>query len=345
MKKFSILLVLILTTMFYGCSGESKAEIASSKDDDKGVPVTIKKVTNSSFQEYLNLTGIIKANSQVNLIAEESGILVKIVKDKGSYVQAGDVLGIIENKMTSANAAQALAMLKQAEINFNSSKVLYEKKAISENEYLTAGFSLDATKAAYDLANERKQKLTVNAPISGYVNARYIDLGGYVSPTAPLFEIVDNQKMKVSIGVAERFIRFIKPGSDIELKFDALPDLVINSKINFVAKSVNPSTRTFNIESSFLNPSGLLAPEMIANIRLLKLEHKNSIVVPIDAVIDSEAGRYVFIARENIARKKMVNIEAIQGGNVLVEGLSVDDQLVVMGQRSLTDGDTLNIIE
>lgn len=337
------LLTVFLSFSLNGCSGESKAETANVIEP-KGIPVTVSPISNSSFREYLNLTGIIKANSQVNIVAEESGILVRIIRDKGSYVKAGETLAIIENKITSANAAQALAMYKQAEINYNSSKVLYEKKAVSENEFLSAGFNLDGAKAAYDLAKARQEKLTVQAPISGYVNARYVDLGGYVSPSAPLFEIVDNNNMKVSIAVAERFIGFIKPGSDMELRFDAFPDLRLESKVGFVAKSVNPETRTFMVEAVVKNPNNILAPEMIANVRLLKQYHENSIVVPIDAVIDSETGRYVFIAEGIIARKKMVNIEAIQGSNVLVNGLSVNNNLIVEGQRSLTDGDTLNVV-
>jgi len=146
------------------------------------------------------------------------------------------------------------------------------------------------------------------------------------------------------MGVAERFMRFIKEGSTVELTFDAFPDLTIESRVTFVAKSVDPANRTFNVETSFQNP-GQLAPEMIADIQLLKQKHEKSISVPIDAVIDSETGRYVYLADGEVAKKVNVTIEAIEGETVLVEGLQPDDRLIVAGQRSISDGDTLNIVE
>ena len=76
-----------------------------------------------------------------------------------------------------------------------------------------------------------------------------------------------------------------------------------------------------------------------------KQNHENSIIVPIDAVIDSEIGRYVFVEENEIAKKKMVTIEAIQGENVLVEGLQPNEKLIIAGQRSLSDGDTLNVVK
>jgi membrane fusion protein, multidrug efflux system len=343
MKTIIYTLLIGMAILNYSCSDESNAEMATEKTES-GIAVTVITLENEPFEEYLNLTGIIKANSQINIVAEESGILVEIRKDKGSRVRKGDVLAVIENKITEASAEQAEAMYQQAEIDFNSSKILYGKKAISENEFKTAELRLKAAKAAYDLNNTHRQKLTIKAPISGYVNARYFDLGGYISPASPLFEIVDNSKMKVTIGVAQRFFSYIRNGSEVELTFDAFPDLTVNSKVSFVAKSIDPKNGTFNVETAFKNP-GQLAPEMIANIKLLKQKHDSSISVPIDAVIDSESGRYVFIADGNIARRTDIKIQAIQEAKVMVDGLSQNDRLIIAGQRSLSDGDTLNVVE
>jgi len=166
-----ISLFLVLALLFNNCSTDSNAENVNPERTTKksGIPVSVTTLENSPFEEYLNLTGIIKANSQVNVVAEESGILVEILKDKGSRVRKGDVLAILENKVTEAAAEQAEAVYEQAEIDFKSSKVLYDKKAISENQFRTAELSLKAAKAAYDLNNARREKLTIRAPISGYV--------------------------------------------------------------------------------------------------------------------------------------------------------------------------------
>ncbi len=345
MKKILIIILILNSAFFFSCSEEGKAETTSETVKKViGTPVKTSILVGGQFNEYLNLTGVIKANSQVKIVAEEAGLLVKILFDKGSYVRKGTALATIENKIISANRDQAEASLAESRLTLKSDKLLFSKKAISENKMRISELNYDKAKAAYDLAIARYEKLTVTAPISGYVNARYADKGAYIKMTSPLFEMVDNNIMKVNIGVAERFLKFIEKGSELELSFDAFPDLTINSKVGFVAKSIDPENRTFAVEASFANPDGKLAPEMVANIRLLKMTHSNSIAVPIDALFESETGRYVFIEENKIAVKKDVEILAIQEENVLVAGLSPQQNLVVLGHRTLSAGDTLIVI-
>ena len=66
MKK--ILLILLLGTMVftYSCSDENNAE-ATAEIVASGIPVTVMQLQNQPFEEYLNLTGVIKANSQINI--------------------------------------------------------------------------------------------------------------------------------------------------------------------------------------------------------------------------------------------------------------------------------------
>jgi len=344
MKSLRIyLLILILALLAWSCSQDSKAEDSNSKTNP-GLPVVTKALQKTAFEEYLNLTGVVKARNQIKVVAEESGIVVEMQHDKGAMVQQGAVLARIENKVLQASYQEARAARDQAQLDFNSSKVLAEKNAISENEFEKSRLNLERAQAAYELAKARYDKLTLRAPIAGYVNARYFDMGAYISPGSPMYEIVDNGRLKVSAGVAERFMRFIDKGSNVQLTFDAYPDLVINSDITFVSRSIDPQSRTFQIETEFSNVDNRLAPEMIANVRLLKQKFSDGIVIPIDALIDSEKGRYVFLADQNVAKKKIINIEAFHNDSVLVSGLSAGQELVVTGQRELTEGDTLNII-
>ncbi len=74
------------------------------------------------------------------------------------------------------------------------------------------------------------------------------------------------------------------------------------------------------------------------------MTHSNSIAVPRDALFESETGRYVYIEENKIAVKKDVEILAIQEENVLVAGLAPQQNLVVLGHRTLSAGDTLRVI-
>ncbi|UCF62860.1 MAG: efflux RND transporter periplasmic adaptor subunit, partial [bacterium] len=296
------------------------------------------------FSEYLQLTGTVAARNRVYIIAEEAGTLRRIVKDKGSIVQAGDTLAIIENKIIEASYDEAKAALNQAELDYGSKKVLYDKRAISENEYLVAKYGLERARAAYELNKARHSKLTVTAPLNGYVNDRMYDLGAYTMPNTPIFDFIDNAYMKISAGIAERFMNDIKMGTPVMISFDAFPNLEMESEVSFINKSINPSSRTFQIELKIPNPERKLAPEMIANLKVLRRSYTDQIVIPLDAVIESETGRYVFVVSDDgKALRTPLNFLAIYQDSVLVDGLNPNQQLVISGQQELTEGDLLII--
>jgi len=223
MKKILFLLLIFLQTLiWFQCSSDGAAKQQSAENN--GIPVKTLTLKPKPFSEYLQLTGTVAARNRVKIIAEEAGTLRKIIKDKGSIVREGDTLAIIENKIIEASYDEAKATLNQAELDFASKKVLHEKRAISENEYLVAKYGLERALAAYELNKARHSKLRITAPLNGYVNDRMYDLGAYTMPNTPIFDFIDNAYMKVYAGIAERFLNDIKIGTSVIITFDAYPD-------------------------------------------------------------------------------------------------------------------------
>jgi len=297
------------------------------------------------FSEYLEITGTVEARNHIQIIVEEGGIVHRIVRDKGSLVKKGDTLIVLENKMIEAGYKESTAALHQAELDYKSMKVMYEKRAISENEYLAAKYGLERARAAFDLAKARYDKLFIKAPLTGYVNNRFYDIGSYAMPMTPIIDFMDNAVMKISAGVAERFLNDIRIGTPVEISFDAYPDLKMKSEVSFINLSIDPLSRSFQIEIEIPNPERKLAPQMITNLNLLRRSYQDRIVIPMDAVIESEQGRFVFVAENEQAHKVPVELLAIYEDSVLVNGLDPGKALIVMGQQDLTDGDSLLIVQ
>ncbi len=341
-KLLAILFLLYLGLSLNGCSEETSA---NNNSEEKGIPVKTMVLELQPFNEYLKITGTVKARNQIDIIAEEGGLLAKILKDKGSYAQKGDTLAILENQVLYALYKEVEAALHQVELDFKSSKTLYDKKAISENDYLGSKFGWDRAKAATELAEARYSKLFITAKIAGYINERYFDLGAYLTPMSPVFEMVDNAVLKINAGIAERFLADIKVGNPVELTFDAFPELKIDSKVSFVSRSIDSRSRTFQVEMFLINPKGMLAPQMIVNIKILRRAFEDQIVIPADTFLESEDGRYVFIDENSQAKKIPIEILAVYGGKIMVDGLRANQQLVVVGQHELANGDQLNIIK
>ncbi len=341
----TILIVLIVIFVLVFGSEKTSTELVNNNASGKTIPVKTTILKPKPFAEYLNITGTVKARNRINIVVEVSGTLKEILKPKGSFVQKGDTLAILENEQIRAAYDEARAALNQTQINYRSSKVLFEKRAISENDYMTAKYALDRAQAQYDLARARSDKLYVTAPISGLVNDRFHDLGAYLQPPTPLFDLIDHSHVKITAGVAERFRDNIKIGTLVELTFDAFPRLKIESKVTFVFQSIDPANRTFQVEIEILNPNRRLMPNMIANLRLLKRSFTHKIVIPVDAVIESESGRYVFVENDNLAKKVPIEFIAVSQDSVVVDGLEADQHLITLGHHELTEGDSLSVVQ
>ncbi len=336
-------LFLILAAGLTQCSADHAANETSKTE--RGTPVKIARITPRPFSDYLNITGIVKARSEVNIVAEEAGILKKVLIDKGRFAHKGDTLAVLDNAVLAAGYREAQAALRQAELDFKSKKVLYAKKAISENDYLSSRYALERARASYDLMHSRYQKLFLKAPFDGYVNDRMVDLGNYVLPTQAVFNFLDNAVVKIRAGVAERFLGDIKLGTPVEITFDAYPELKIESKVSFISRKIENASRTFQVEIETPNPDGKLAPDMVANLKILRRQYQHRIVLPLDALIESEKGRYVFVENNGIAHKKMVHVVAVYQDSVLVDGLASEQNLIVLGEHALSDGDTVMIVK
>lgn len=347
--KFKInhfLSILICGFAAFSCAENQAQEMPKTEEKvEKQIPVKIEALKGENFNDYLDVTGVLKAKNEIQIIAEESGTLVKIRFDKGRNVSKGDTIAVLENKILEAGYKDAKAALEQAKLNNKSNEVLFKEKAISDIEAKVSKLNLERAEAAYNLAKSRYENLFLVAPYGGYVNERYYDLGSFVAPMTPIFDFTDNSEMKVSAGIAERFLGDIEVGTPIEIKIDAFPEMEIKSSVSFVSKIINIRDRTFQIECKIQNPERVLASQMIADLKLLRRAYTNEIVVPLDALIESETGRFVFLNESNRAKKSVVQILAVYEDNALVKGLEENQKLIVLGHRNLTEGDLLKVVK
>lgn len=340
-----------LSIVIYGftaisCAENKAQEMPLTKDKtEKQIPVKTEKLKGENFNDYLQVTGVLKAKNEIQIIAEEGGTLVQIRFDKGENVFKGDTIAVLENNIIKASYDDAKAILEQAKLDNRSNEILFEENAISDIEAKISKLNLERAEAGYNLAKSRFEKTFLIAPYSGFVNDRFYDLGAYVTPMTAAFDFIDDSTMKVSGGVAERFLGDIKVGTPIEIHLDAFPQMKIKSNISFVSKSIKTQDRTFQVECKIENPDRVLASQMIADLKILRKSYKNEIVVPLDALIESENGRFVYLNDENRAKKSKVEIVAIYNDNALIKGLEENQNLIVIGHRNLTEGDLLKVVK
>ena len=187
----------------------------------------------------------------------------------------------------------------------------------------------------------------LKSPITGRVEAKYVEEGELVNPGTPVVRIVDTRNVKIRAGVPERYAADIAEGARVTIGLRAV-GVEGEANVTFVGRVVNPQSRTFPVEIDIENDSGLLKPEMVADVAIERRVVENAIVIPQNALVHDDLGTGVFVIEEvdgdMLARRKTVEVGASFGGRtVIMSGLSSGDNVVVVGQSTLTDGNLVQV--
>ncbi|MGH7799988.1 MAG: efflux RND transporter periplasmic adaptor subunit [Thermodesulfobacteriota bacterium] len=178
--------------------------------------------------------------------------------------------------------------------------------------------------------------VTVTAPISGTVVERSVVLGEAVEPNKHLFHIVDLSKVIVEGDVFESDVSKVKLGQDARIRLDAYPDKIFTGKAIFVASELDPVKRTLHIWVSVDNKEGLFKPELFARVALVVKSGREVLTIPVEAIIDDGAEKFVFVKNGNQFVRQDVATGVSDDRYVeITDGLYPGDQVVTDGNRQI----------
>ncbi len=155
---------------------------------------------------------------------------------------------------------------------------------------------------------------------------------------------MDMETVRVYVNVPQESAEWAKPGIPVTLVTPELSEQPVESAITRTTEALDPATRTLLVEIDVPNKERRLQPGMFINASLHLQRHPNALAVPPAAIVPGKDGREkaVFVVSNNTVKLTPVKT-GIDDGLMLeiVEGLSGDDEIVVVGKSSLADGQTV----
>lgn len=178
--------------------------------------------------------------------------------------------------------------------------------------------------------------VSVTAPISGIVTERNITLGSTAESNKTLFRIVNLSNVIVEGEVFESDLTKVKLGQDARIILDAYTDRVFNGAVTFIASELDPMKRTLQLWVAVDNKEGLLKPDLFAKVALI-VEHKGAVIsIPIEAVIDDGAEKFVFVKNGNLFIRQDVATGVSDDRFIeITDGLYPGDEVVTDGNRQI----------
>lgn len=117
-----------------------------------------------------------------------------------------------------------------------SSVVDVNRQRISQSE---AGIEL--AKALLEIAELNLSYTVIVAPCDGYTSRKEIQVGQLVQPGQTLLDVVDSGDVWITANYKETQLRHIAPGSEVEIKVDAIPDAVFRGEVSAVSTATGAS--------------------------------------------------------------------------------------------------------
>lgn len=290
---------------------------------------------------------------------EAKGFVRRITVDKGDRVSKGQVLVTIDCPEYHARARQAAQGVASAKaMRDNARRVALRLRPMRAQAFVSQ-LELDAAEAALDTAQARLQNeeakvaesqnllgyCVIRSPFDGEVAMRFVDVGEQVRPGGrTLLQLVRRDAMRVLVTVIDKDGEHLREGLPAELTVQGLPGQTFFGKVTRFSRTVDPATRTLQVEVELPNPSGVLRPNMSGRVHLSVMRFPHATLLPATALLATDAGTFVFVVREGVAVRVPVKLGHDMGDEVQVlEGLQSRDQVVVVGRDVLSEGAPVEI--
>lgn len=229
--------------------------------------------------------------------------------------------------------------------------------------FLTARWRKVAAKAAYDLglegpraeviaqaahevaaqqavvkrAKSDLRKTVIQAPFSGFIVERFVEVGEWLGAGGQVVEMVELATVLVRADAPESAIPYLKLGEPVRVKVDAL-QRSFEGGIKHVIRQADRTARTFPVEIEVDNHDGWLAAGMFARVTVPAGPKERVVAVPKDAIVEREGITYVATALPNPQGVMVGMLRGVTTGADVEDWIAVTSGNVQPGALVITRG-------
>lgn len=336
-RIYAILFVLILIS----CGDrQQKSEFVRT------VKVTAPKIQSERFSK--SYSGIIKESKEIDLGFSTAGKIERIFVKEGDFVKAGKLIAKLESEDYALGVEALQIQYDQLAEEISRMKTLYEQKCISENDYEKAIAGFRQLGVQLQTSKNKLEYTYLKSPVDGYIKDLKYAESEMVNAGTPVFTIVAD---------GPKYVEFDIPVS-LYNKMDSIDAIYCKDNKGILydlnIASVSPkadSNQMFKITANIMSGSdNSFIPGMNVDI-VIQMSYSSdnlALVVPAQSVFEYKGNSYVWKVVDNATvHKEPVNVLGVsEDGLYMVTGiLNTDDTIVSAGVNSLSDGDSIRVID
>lgn len=344
MKKVIISLVVIASIGLVAWKlADNKQEMAETaklaEKVSEFIPVEMGKVTRKNLQNNVTNIGTFEAYTDLTMLAETEGLVLKVYHTKGDFVKKGELLAQVENELLQAEVTATQANYQKLKTDFDRFTKLAEKDAVTERQLEDIKVATANAEAQYKSAKKRLEDTYIRATATGTINEDYIQEGSNISRKGKLYDIVDVSQLKLNVKVTGNNVLSIHEGDEVKVTSDIYPEKTFTAKVTAIAAKADNSLK-YDIELLMKNSAeNPLKAGMFGKAHFEFSNATEGLYISREALAGSIKNPTVFIVKDGQAKLIDIAIGEILDNEIqVVSGLNEGDEVVVNGQINLKDG-------
>jgi cobalt-zinc-cadmium efflux system membrane fusion protein len=300
----------------------------------------------------LTVTGLVTpdVSRTVPVISIATGRVVEIHARLGDTVKKGQLLLRVQSAdIASAfsDYRKALADEKLARVQLERAKLLYDKGAISLNDYQTAEDVENKAQVDVETTAEHLRVLgspldrpsglvDIHAPVSGVITDQQVTnaagVQGLSAPANP-FTISDLSRVWILCDVYENDLANVHIGESAEIRLNAYPDKTLTGKISNIGPILDPTIRTAKVRVEVANPELLMRVGMFVSATFRGQKKEKRAAVPADAILHLHDRDWVYVPAGD---KRFRRVE-VKAGATLPDNMQEIRTGIDPGQQVVTN--------
>ncbi len=328
------------------------------------ISVTVASAESAEWNKRIKAVGTLVASQGVDLSTEVAGIVKSIRFKSGQEVKKDALLLELNNQSELATLGQAQAKFDSDNNQYQRLLKLKDQSFVTRNDIDNQTALVDISQAQISVAKVALLKKNINAPFSGKLGIRLIDIGEYITPGTALVTLQSVDKLLLDFTLPESNYNDLKVGQDIRFKVRSFADKSFKAVVKAWSPVLDESTRNITIQAEVNNKKRQLAPGMFAEMELKSAQKIAVITLPETAIFYNIYGEAVYVleqqpksadesadettdnAPDYRLAARQVRVAYRSNGQVgIISGIEVGDLAVTSGQLKLYPSLRVAIVE
>jgi HlyD family secretion protein len=316
--KIAIIVLIILIVSAGGFYGYKKYK--SSKTATSSSMYIVETAKKGNIDVTVSATGTAFASTSKDIVANNSGEIRNLTVNEGDSVAKGSSLFEVYSDQVVQQLNSANSNLKKQELQLSelesqgsNSNSTQNNQSMGNNSSKTQTQAntdnidlqkLTVQDAETSLSNAKQQcnEMTVTAPFDGAVTVVNNANGDDIQPGKAVLTIIDPNSIRVKAEVDELDISKVKVGQTVDVTFNAIEDKTFKGTVETIGDVGNTTNNVtaYDVVVGLSDITGIKLG-MTANLSINVASKSNVLLVPTEAITETNGKKYVMVETETSA--------------------------------------------